>query len=167
MERICIICQQVFTVTPQQRKYCAQCQKIENYDETKGRLCRLCGNPLKRIARPRATSLCYQCYRENALKGPAHPRWKGGRQFDKQTGYIYIHNPDGSKKMEHRLIWEKAHGKKLPEHWAVHHLNGIKTDNRPDNLWALNKGDHGKAHAQYIKALQKRIRELEQLRLNL
>ena len=58
---------------------------------------------------------------------------------------------------EHILIWEEVHNKSLPDGWVVHHLNGIKSDNRPSNLIALPS----KKHRYWIPKLQKRIRELE------
>jgi hypothetical protein len=62
---------------------------------------------------------------------------------------------------EHILVWEEAHGKPLPKGWVVHHLNGIKDDNRPENLLALSRGAHHKHPFPSIEPYQARIRELE------
>ncbi len=63
-------------------------------------------------------------------------------------GYIYISIPRfGSSYLfpseipEHRYVWERQNGK-LPDSWIVHHINGIKADNRIENLVALPKKDH-------------------------
>ena len=60
---------------------------------------------------------------------------------------------------EHVLVWEQAHGQPLPEGYLIHHLNGIKDDNRPENLVALLPKDHSTGTLREL--LQKRIRELE------
>ena len=61
--------------------------------------------------------------------------------------------------LEHIWIWEEAHGKPLPKGWIIHHLNGIKDDNRPKNLMALPN----KKHYLVLQAKAKRIQELEAL----
>ena len=94
--------------------------------------------------------------------GSLNPRWKGGRRKIKK-GYILIRKPDHPRAsdgyvFEHIFVWEKCHNKPVPKGYQVHHMNGIKDDNRPSNLLALTKRDHHRLWAPY----QQRIRELEQ-----
>jgi len=66
-----------------------------------------------------------------------------------KAGYIY----------EHLFVWEEYHHKKLPEGYIIHHLNGIKDDNRPENLAAMPRTEHAKIH--HDEPYKKRIRQLE------
>lgn len=98
------------------------------------------------------------------LTGSRHPNWKGGIKHTKR-GYVHIKQPDhvradlGGYVLEHILVWEKVHNQVLPDGWIIHHLNGIKDDNRPQNL----EGLPNKKHYLVLQAKAKRIQELEGL----
>jgi len=70
-----------------------------------------------------------------------HPNWKGGRGYT-CSGYIWI-NIGGKLFLEHRLIIEQSISRKLRKEERVHHINGIKDDNRIENLLLLpNESAH-------------------------
>jgi len=96
------------------------------------------------------------------LDGDKNPAWKGGK-FKDQHGYVFVYTGKGEPKKrrqrEHRLIWEQANGKILPDGWIVHHLNGIKDDNRLENLYAIPRAAHSRL--EMAGAYKKRIRQLE------
>ena len=47
----------------------------------------------------------------------------------------------------HILVWERSHGKAIPDECIVHHLNGQIRDNRRENLKAMTQADHAEFHA--------------------
>jgi len=110
--------------------------------------------------------MCKKCFNESIKNRPPeeHPQWKGGRTFS-QGGYVFIRKPTHHRAgkngyvQEHILIWEQSHNQTLPDGWVIHHLNGIKHDNRPENLVALPNWKH----YLVLEAKAKRIQELEAL----
>ena len=90
-------------------------------------------------------------------------QWKGGRFQDKQ-GYVKVmiatlpleqqplamamaHKGSGTRYVsEHRLVAAVARGAPIGRDEVVHHKNGIKDDNRPENLEILPRDGHTKEH---------------------
>ena len=52
---------------------------------------------------------------------------------------------------KHRRTMERIIGRKLKAYEDVHHINGIRNDNRPENLQIMNHSDHLKLHWQMAK----------------
>ncbi len=108
----------------------------------------------------------------NFFTGENNPYWKPRidnylDQCMDEFGYIYVYVPSHHRALKsrgyyaplHIIAWEQANHQLVSKGWMVHHLNGVKNDNRPCNLEAML----GKKHDRLIPTLQKRIRELEVL----
>jgi len=98
--------------------------------------------------------------RNSQIRGDNHPNWKGGRltRKDKNRDEVYIQvicktHPHATVRgymLEHRLIMEEALGRYLKPEEVVHHINGIGTDNRLENLKLFpNNSAHLRFHRKF------------------
>ena len=146
-------------------QYC-ETHRVNRYQrweqEQKAKLhCLDCGGPVSRHS-----ERCRPCDSEHKarLMEQNHEglhNWKGGRVKDAH-GYVHVLVPREERKgrryrAEHTVVWEKANRKSVPKDWVIHHKNGIKDDNRLENLEAMPRNKHKHQHDSY----DRRIRELE------
>ena len=85
--------------------------------------------------------------------------WKNGR-YTNNKGYVLIYAPDHpfatarSYVPEHRLVVEKRLGRYLLPSEIVHHINGIRDDNKDENLWRCNsRSRHRKLHQNMYRVV--------------
>lgn len=127
---------------------------------------------------------CIRC--RSAREDNSH--WKGGRNIHRPSGYIILSiypehpfyemcnkNTNGQIRRlvpEHRIIMAQYLGRCLTKNEEVHHKNGIKTDNRIENLELTLHSkhiiDHHKGYTDgyekgYKDGIDKQIQELKTL----
>src|SRR3989304_8219215 len=107
-------------------KQCKICKKWFIYFNTTRKRALYCSNKCHGIDQKR------QHISPPRYFGEKHPSWKGGGIS--YQGYKRITVGICRRVLEHRFVMEKYLKRKLEKWEHVHHLNGIKTDNRIENL---------------------------------
>lgn len=89
--------------------------------------------------------------RSKACEGKASGNFKGYRRKSTK-GYVVLYRPgeEGTDKngmiMEHRYIMAQKIGRPITPSEVVNHINGIKNDNRIENLRLMDFGEHSTHH---------------------
>jgi hypothetical protein len=83
-------------------------------------------------------------------QGETHPNFKGGLNSDGSYVLVLRH---GHPRADRRgyvkrsiLVAEEKYGRPVRRGECVHHINGVKTDDRPDNLEVMTISAHVKHH---------------------
>lgn len=71
------------------------------------------------------------------------------------TRYRMTQTPDDRRMALHRYVMEQMIGRPVGRKEHVHHRNGIKTDNRPENLELMSASRHAKLHSPQRHPLTK------------
>lgn len=114
--KICTACKESFAPSSR-HKLCPTCRYRNKHS-----LCPECALP-----KAYNSALCRSCSSTN------RPRPTNGITRHCK-GYVYILTIDRGYVFEHRLMMERVIGRKLLPNENVHHKNGVRDDNRPENL---------------------------------
>lgn len=122
-------------------------------------------NVAKRVYDPGAECSVNGCNNISRARGYCRKHWKRWRVHDDPTktlhslgygdgkkwhtspsGYVVRYEPDNpnagpnGQVYQHRHVMSQVIGRPLRENENVHHVNGVKDDNRPENLELWTKG---------------------------
>ena len=136
IEKICKVCNKVFYVILSRKNAAKYCSRKCLWKNNKGK--HRSEETKRKIS--------------EGQKGPKGYQWKGGKTKHYQ-GYVLVkkHGHPFSDTQnyvfEHRLIIEIHIRRYLKPEERIHHINGIKDDNRIENLKLFsNKSEHQKFH---------------------
>lgn len=163
----CPVCDQPYGV----RKRCYYCT-APNKRSGEVKPCAQCDKPfyaarwqLADTARRQGTYCSKACRLESIrLNGP-------GCKVRRKDGYISVYFPShpdadrGGRILEHRLVAGQKYGRRILPTEHVNHINGIRDDNRPENLEVVTPSIHAgisnKQGAAQRAAMRARLKEVE------
>lgn len=121
-------------------------------------LCPRCGVSCGKRRMSFLARLCQSCAASEVQTGNAgslNRNWRGGRTKT-SSGYVALYSPNHPRAhksyvLEHILVAELSLGRRLAVDEVVHHQNGIKDDNRAENLKVMTRDEHAHHHNGFAK----------------
>ncbi|MEK9207765.1 MAG: hypothetical protein AAB922_04735 [Patescibacteria group bacterium] len=104
---------------------------------------------------------CRHIHLSKIFKGESSYAWKGGQYIDSH-GYVYL-RAEGHPRVANNyvkravLVLENKIERYLSPGEISHHVNGVKNDDRPENLEVMTRDAHNKYHASLIKGFDSRV----------
>lgn len=103
-----------------------------------------------------SSARCRQCHIKLAgairLSRPIHRRPSKDVVYNEGRAYLLLHGHHLADKkgyvLRYRLVAEESIGRRLLPGEVVHHINGIKDDDRPENLRVMTLSEHASLHIQ-------------------
>ena len=128
--------------------------KSGRYFDKKENICPVCKKVFLDLVGRKRTTCSRVCNAKLTIK--LHPeKYKGWKNM---RGYIYLYLPEHKNAnsdgyyAQHRYIMEQHIGRTLNKREIVHHLNGIKNDNRIENLELLSSSkEHYRIHRKSLR----------------
>lgn len=153
---------------------CEQCGRVRQVCPSRVR--RFCSDRCRSQARRKQVRLyCQQCGKVFYRK-PSAVAVGGGRYHSIECrgiasrklavrGYVFCEDDQGRWRGKHRMVAEQMIGRSLRRGETVHHVNGQRDDNRPENLRVFaSRSKHmawHRAQSRLCRVLSQRVGSLE------
>lgn len=144
------------TNTEKPHRYCPSCSKaifhnsesLRDRAEREGRLCYACAKkqPKKSCSidgcdeKHYGQGYCRKHWMRNRRHGDPEKESSRGKGHKTRAGYVLLYRPTHPNAtsrgyvMEHVVVMSESLGRPLEKHENVHHVNGVRDDNRLENL---------------------------------
>jgi len=144
--KYCIRCNKEFYPHNEVQKYCSRACADLGRRKPRIENCLACGEYIPYTPLKKQNKYCSRsCAMSQVVRRNMSQNLPIGTTRISPIGYVVVKVEKGKDgwKQEHRVIMESLLSRTLEPHERVHHKNGKRADNRPENLelWSLKKKD--------------------------